>query len=46
MNVKRLCRLKVKLTYIDGTMTVFGSELTSLRSLCGKENGKKDDRDE
>lgn len=37
MNVKRLCRLKLKLTYIDGTMTVFGSELTTLRHLCGND---------
>lgn len=37
MNVKNLCRLKLKLTYLDGTITVFGSELTSIKQLCGKD---------
>ncbi len=35
MNLKRMCRLKLKVTFVDGTTTIFNNELTSIRSKCG-----------
>lgn len=36
MNIQELCRLKFKVTFIDGTSALFNSELTSLRTMCGR----------
>lgn len=40
MNTQRMCRLKFKVNYIDGTSAIYNNELSRIRKICG-ENAKE-----